>query len=201
MKNEPIVIMYEQNDAQHQQQIKNVNSKAYKNTKKNADLNNKCGKEHLERAKKAREDGSKQVMDEQTKLAAKDLIDGAEKYIKSNAIINGEEYNKYKGKSSREEPVLKSHCFDVMRQAPSNSRILSEDDAKKLDKYADPEQGFYSSHTALSYGDVQPKLDDVEEINKITSKLKEHVEKEEQEITEKERTKAIASQIDKSMTS
>lgn len=73
--------------------------------------------------------------------------------------MHGEEnrqYEKDNKKSKRKkkpykETVLKSHSFDVIRQAPSNSEVLSKEDAEVLDKYADPKQGFYSSHSALAY--------------------------------------------------
>lgn len=183
-----MVIVQEQDDTKDQQQIKNINSKKYRNTKKNADLDNKRGKAYLERAKKIREDERKQEKEEDTKSAAKDLIDSAEKYAKANAIMHGEDNHKYennKRSKKKKETVLKSHSFDVIRQAPSNSELLSKEDAKILDKYADPTQGFYSSHTALAYGDVQPKLADVEKIDNIATKLKDHVEKHEKEIKEK----------------
>ena len=48
----PTVIVQEQNDTKEEQQIKNINIKKYRNTKKNADLDNKRGKAYLERAKK-----------------------------------------------------------------------------------------------------------------------------------------------------
>ena len=199
-----ISIVQEQNDIQNQKQIKNVNSKKYKNTKKNADLDNKCGKEYLERAKKTKGDEKQQEKKEETKLAAKNLIDSAEKYAKANAIVHSEENNKYakdsenspKKKKRFKESVLKTHSFAVIQQAPSNSKVLSKEEAAILDKYADPTQGFYSSHTALAYGDVQPELDDVEKINNITTKLKEHVEKQEKEIKEKERKGKIEKIVD-----
>lgn len=201
MYRKPIVIVQEQNDTQNQQQIKNINSKTYRNTKKNADLDNKRGKAYLERAKKYREDEKQQEKEEDTKSAAKDLIDSAEKYAKVNAIAHGEENHKYeknnkgskKDKKPYKETVLKSHSFDVIRQAPSNLEVLSKEDTKTLDKYADPTQGFYSSHTALAYGDAQPKLADVEKIDNIATKLKNHVEKQEKEIKEK---KSIESLVD-----
>lgn len=52
MNRTPIVIVQEQNETKEQQQIKNINSKKYRNTKKNADLDNKRGKAYLEIAKK-----------------------------------------------------------------------------------------------------------------------------------------------------
>lgn len=204
MKYAQTFIASEQNDTQYQQQAKKINSKIYKNTKNNADLDNRCGKEHLYRAKKAREDENKQLETEETKLAARNLIDSAEKYAKANAIIHDEEYNKYKNKHNtlgKEELVLRTHDFSVIRQTPSNSKIISEEDAEKLDKYADAEHNLYSSHTSLAYGDVQPELDDVEEISEFTSRLKEQVEKKEREIAGKKHTKDIADLIDKFMTS
>lgn len=48
----PTIIVQEQNDTKEEQQIKNINRKKYRNTKKNADLDNKRGKAYLERAKK-----------------------------------------------------------------------------------------------------------------------------------------------------
>lgn len=183
----PIVIVQEQNETKEEQQIKNINSKKYRNTKKNADLDNKRGKVYLERAKKSKEDEKKQEKEEDLKSAAKELIDSAEKYAKANAIMHGEENRQYEKnnksskikKKSHKETVLKSHSFDVIRQAPSNSDVLSKEDAEILDKYADPTQDFYSSHTALAYGDVQPKLADVEKIDSIATKLKDYVEKKE----------------------
>lgn len=199
----PIVIVQEQNDTKEEQQIKNINSKKYRNTKKNADLDNKRGKAYLERAKKTKEDEGKQEKEEDTKSAAKELIDSAEKYAKANAIMHGEENLQYeknnksskRKKKSHKETVLKSHSFDVIRQAPSNSDVLSKEEAEILDKYADPTQGFYSSHTALAYGDAQPELADVEKIDSIATKLKDHVEKQEKEIKDKKNREKLVDDL------
>lgn len=201
MNKTPIPIIQEQSDTQYKQ-IENIKSKKYINTKKNADLDNKCGKEYLERAKKNREEGKQH--EEETKLAAKNLIDSAEKYAKANAIIHGEEnikyakkdYNSKKKGTKKKEAVLKSHAFDVIRQAPSNSKVLSKEDASLLDKYADPSQGFYSSHTSLAYGDAQPELADVEKIENIATKLKEHVEKQEKQVKKKEKEHSLEKMVD-----
>ncbi|MCM1326346.1 MAG: hypothetical protein NC094_04115 [Bacteroidales bacterium] len=199
----PIVIIQEPNDTKEEQQIKNINSKKYRNTKKNADLDNKRGKEYLERAKKIKEDAKQKEKEEDMKLAARDLIDSAEKYAKANAIMHGEENCQYENnnksskrkKKSQKETVLKSHSFDVIRKAPSNLEILSKEDAEILDEYADPAQGFYSSHTALAYGDAQPELADVEKIDSIATKLKDYVEKQEKEIEDQKKLEKLVDDL------
>ena len=129
MNGMPIVIVQEQNNIQ--KQIKNIKSKQYRNTKKNADLDNQCGKEYLERAKKTKDGKTQEEKDGETKLAAKNLIDSVEKYAKANAIIHGEADYSYprsnkNSKKCNKEKVKQTHSFDIMRQAPSNSKIQNK---------------------------------------------------------------------------
>lgn len=201
-----MVIVQEQNNTQHQQQIKNINSKIYKNTKNNADLDYKCGKEYLERAKKLIKDGKEkekqQEFSDNLKLSTKFCIDSAEKFCKANAIIYGEENNKYENNNKNfkvkknKETVLKTHSFDVIIQAPSNSKLLLKEEAEKLDKYCNPAEGWNSSHTALSYGDIQPELPDVEEIYRINTKVKEKIEKKEKQLEEEQRIEKLINAVD-----
>ena len=186
-----IIIQHEENDILDKQ-YQAIHSKKFRNTKENADLDNEVGKEYLERAK---EGGIEQ--NKNNKLAAKNLIDSAEKYAKANVIIDNKENIAYSNpnRNNKKERVLHTHSFQVLSQAPSNSEILLQEDASFLDKYANPEEEVYSTHTALSYGDAQPTLAELEKINNITNKLKENLEERENKINDRYNTNKLADTV------
>lgn len=195
-----IVSEIEQNTQNDEKVYNRIQSEQYRNMKKNAISDINLGKEHFENAKKYRNKGEKEKEQDQAKIAAKGLIDGAEKMLKANAIMNGEENRKYyktgetkkdkkRNKNKKAQIVKKTHSFDILSQTPSNSKVITKQDANILDQYIDKEKGFQSSHTALAYGGVQPKIEDINRIINVVDKIQKHVDNKEKKAIEKKNKK------------
>lgn len=193
MRNFGILSEIEENSEENNKKYKRIQSTQYQAMKENAALNKKNGKEQLEKAKKAKLNCNQKEELEYSKLAARELIDSTEKYLKTNAIMNGEENRNYyrtgetqkdkkRNRHPKKESIKKTHSFDILSKAPSNSALISGQEVRLLDQFSDKSNGFLSSHTALNYGTEHPSLEKVLEIDEVATKIAAKVEKNEERV-------------------
>ena len=137
-------------------------TKDVRDYKNNADkVNRKAAKENLRKAKKSEADGNIPERNSYLKNAALNFTDAAEKYIKAIALIEGRE-------------AKHTHSFAELYKLPSSKDILTEIDVAILDRYSNKTNR--SSHTELGYGNCQPTMYEVEQLEAITDNLYEIVD-------------------------
>lgn len=149
-------------------------NKTIRNTLEHAEQDGNNSEEYLKRARRYNEEGNELQLQRACRSATKEAVDSTEKFLKVAINTKSMQNSTFKNERGRNERVINTHSIEKINEIVDESWLTNEE-VRFMDSFKDEENRCYSSHTGLSYGDVNPTLDEAEKAVEIKRKVENNV--------------------------
>ena len=160
-----------QEEVQQQSEYANYiyENKTIRNTLEHAEQDVNNAEEYLIRAKNYKREGNELQLRRACRSATKDAVDSTEKFLKVGANVKQVQNHTFLNGRGKRERVQNTHYIRMISENVGEA-WLSNEETEFMDSFIDIENGCYNSHTGLSYGNVDPTLEEAEKAVEIKRK-------------------------------